>query len=1288
MSHPFSTMPVKKQLALLFLSSGVLFMLAVYAIITPTLHRVRTAVIADHQSELLTALQSGLATQLSTALTQLAAAAKITPPSVMADQVQAQRFLDNRVGIKALFDDGLMLITPQGKVLAESPLPPLAQQQRNGVDFAGHPAFLQAIAAQRPLIPTPFFSLRPPHHPVAAFFAPVRAGSGTIIGWLTGGMRLDGNNLFADIVKYKVGKTGYMYLYAQDRTMLLHPVSSRMLQQDVPVGANKLFDKALTGWEGTGFTVNSRGLRAVATFKHLKSVPWILASNYPVAEALVPAQQAGRLLVIIIAVLVLINALVSWAVVGAILRPVATLTAHLRQLDSSTAAQQQIALPAKLSPELKLLFDNFNNQIAAQNLQQEKLALKAQKLKQQTQRLEREIEAHQQTEAQLRQLSAKYLAHATLMQSVCDNVPDLIWAKDLQHRYIFTNKANNDTLLLARTADEPIGKTHDYFVQRIVAEHPDQADVYRFSELCAESDAAILASEQPMTFCESGYVLGQLVCLDVYKAPLYNAAGDLIGTVGSARIVTREKQLEQQTEHLARLYRVLSEVNQRIVRKPQPLELFQFVCDTLVADKVFRMAWIGVSQESGGYAAAAVAGMTAQQQAVLQTCQACVDDGVWFVNDISADNYRQLLPLPLQRLYEHSPFVSIGGFPLRPETASPAMLVIIPQEAAVFAHPDYRRLIDELVGDIEFAVDVATQEQRQAHNIRQLELAATVFASSSEGIVVTDADEKILSVNRAFCEITGYSADEVIGDTPRLLKSDRHERDFYQAMWRAINETGHWQGEIWNRRKSGQVYPEQLSISAVYSAEGEVTNYIAIFSDISKVKESEQLLEHLQWRDALTDLPNRHMFVNLLAQAIEAAKRNSQPLALLCLDLDNFKDINDGFGFVVGDKLLIQMAQRLRKRIRSSDIVARLGGDEFIVLLTDIENIDAVTRLAANLLELAEQPFSLDDGGQVQLSTSIGIAMFPEHGDTAMELLQKVDSAVYLSKQRGRDQFAYYSEEMTAQALERVKMGNLLRHAMENDELQVYYQPQVDIRSGSIVGAEALMRWNCPQLGMVPPHRFIPLAEELGCIVAMGEWILRTVCRQGRTWLDAGKQPLTLAVNLSAVQFYQDDIVQSVADILAETGFPANLLELEVTESLLMHNEQQTIARLHELHQLGITLAMDDFGTGYSSLAYLKYFPLDVLKIDKSFVDDLPHGPADCKMVSAIIHMGKGLGLKLLAEGVERQEQLDYLQAGGCDSYQGYYRSKPLPATEFIALLSAQSEERDDEKTGQTNHTN
>lgn len=1187
----------------------------------------------------------------------------------MQDRELAQKFLDNRVGIGALFDDGLTLLTAQGVFVAESP----AQNQREIVDFSNQPAFLHASSAQQPLIATPYYSTRSSHHPMEQFFAPVRGDSGDIIGWLAGGIRLDGDHVIGSVAKYKIGETGYMFIYAYDRTMLMHPDPSRILQQDVPVGVNELFDKALTGWEGTGVTVNSKGLKAMASFKHLKTVPWILASNYPVAEAFVPSQRAGKALIIIIALLVLVGLIVSWMVLRSIMHPIAILTAHLQQLDHLDGSPSQIEVPTKLSPELKLLFDNFNSQCAIQTRHRHEIAYKAEMLQKQTEQLEREICAHQNAEDELRRISTKYLASATLMQTVCDNVPDLIWAKDVEHRYLFTNKANNEILLLAHTPDEPIEKNHDYFAQRILngKSHPDST--YQFSELFTTSDEETLASKQPMSFQEIGYILGQMICLDVYKAPLYDVDGELIGTIGSARVVTREKQLERQTAHFTRLYRVLSEINQYIVHKPQPLELCQFVCDTLVSNDIFNLAWVGVPQEHDGYALLAGAGLTAAQRALLKDCQPSLDDGIKIISPVTAENYQQCLSAGGQKIYETQPFAAIGCFPILPEIASPAVLVVIPREEEVLAHADYKRLIAELVNDVEFALDVAAQEQLQAHNVRQLELAATVFDNNSEGIVVTDAQERILSVNRAFCEITGYAADEVLGHTPRLVKSDRHGRDFYQAMWRALDKTGRWQGEIWNRRKNGQVYPEQLSISRVNDSDGAVTHYIAVFSDISQVKESEKLLDYLQWHDPLTELPNRRMFGNQLSQALDVAKRNNQALALLCLDLDHFKDINDSFGFLVGDNLLLQMAQRLKSRMRSSDTIARLGGDEFIVLLTDLDKQDVVTSLAAELLALAVQPFSLESGGQVQLSTSIGIAMFPEHGDTAMELLQKVDSAVYLSKQRGRDQFAYYSEEMTAKAVARIELSNHLRQALENNELQVYYQPQVDIHTGAIVGAEALMRWNSPQLGMVAPDRFIPLAEELGCIIPMGEWILREVCNQGQQWLKAGYPPLTLAVNLSVVQFYQDDIVHSVSTILQESGLPPKALELEVTESLLMHKEQQTVVRLQELHQLGVSLAMDDFGTGYSSLSYLKYFPLNVLKIDKSFIDDLPTGRADCKMVSAIIQMGQGLGLKLLAEGVEHQEQLDYLRESGCNLYQGYYCSKPLPAQEFVALLAAQN---------------
>jgi diguanylate cyclase (GGDEF)-like protein/PAS domain S-box-containing protein len=627
-------------------------------------------------------------------------------------------------------------------------------------------------------------------------------------------------------------------------------------------------------------------------------------------------------------------------------------------------------------------------------------------------------------------------------------------------------------------------------------------------------------------------------------------------------------------------------------------------------------------------------------------------------------------------------FRTLGIFPVQPQKAHGAVLAILSNVSEhPLLHTDEQQLIDELIGDLAFALDLALQQEIQQQTLQELKLAATVFANSIEAIIVTDADTGIISVNRAFSEITGYAESEAIGQIPSMLKSDYHPATFFKDMWQELNQNGRWRGEIWNRRKNGQVYPASLSIACVYDSSGIVSNYIGIFNDISQIKESEQQLHYLQFHDPLSDLPNRSMFSEMLTKAIKIAQERDEHLALLCLDLDHFKDINDSYGFPAGDAILQQMARRLDESISSSDKIARLGADEFVVLLERVENDQEVSRVAEKILYMMEEPFVLESGDRIQISTSIGMALYPQHGETSLELLQKVDSAVYLSKQRGRNRFSFYNEENTARAVERLELSNHLRHALEYDELKIHYQPQVNIRTGNIIGAEALMRWDSPTLGMVPPDRFIPLAEQLGCIIPMGEWILRRVCAQGRSWLDAGMPEMNLAVNLSAIQFYQEDIVEVVQRILADTGFPAEHLELEVTESLLMHKERQTITRLQKLKELGVRLAMDDFGTGYSSLAYLKFFPLDVLKIDKSFVDDLPHGQADRKMVSAISQMGHGLGLTLLAEGVENLDQLDYLQTAGCTLYQGYLCSRPVPADEFIALVLSLNTQKSTEDT-------
>jgi len=551
----------------------------------------------------------------------------------------------------------------------------------------------------------------------------------------------------------------------------------------------------------------------------------------------------------------------------------------------------------------------------------------------------------------------------------------------------------------------------------------------------------------------------------------------------------------------------------------------------------------------------------------------------------------------------------------------------------------------------------------------RLRQAAAVFENTREGVIITDASQRILMVNRAFCELTGYSEREALGRTPALLKSGRHDREFYAEMRRSVETTGHWQGEIWNRRKSGETYPELLSISAVGSVEGGDARYVGVFADISRLKASEAQLEHLAHHDALTGLPNRLLMMHNLGRAIDKARRSERMVALLMLDLDRFKDVNDTFGHLAGDELLQQVAQRLIGRLRGADMLTRLGGDEFTVLLEDLSRPGDAARVARDIVELVSEPFHLAGGIDVRIGASIGISLYPDHADTAPLLLQQADTALYRAKDDGRGCFKFYSDDQTFAARERIELERRLRRALTHGELTVFYQPLVEIATDRVVGAEALLRWQDPELGLVAPDRFIPVAEETGLIVPIGEWVLAEVCRQGRCWIDAGLPPLTLAVNLSPLQFRHGDMGAIVAQALAANDFPPERLELELTESALMEREDDAVATLIRLRGQGVRLAIDDFGTGYSSLAHLKRFPIDVLKIDRSFVEAIPDGEGEREIAATIIAMGHTLGFRVLAEGVETDGQLAFLRERGCDFYQGYLRSAAVPAAEFELLV-------------------
>jgi diguanylate cyclase (GGDEF)-like protein/PAS domain S-box-containing protein len=551
---------------------------------------------------------------------------------------------------------------------------------------------------------------------------------------------------------------------------------------------------------------------------------------------------------------------------------------------------------------------------------------------------------------------------------------------------------------------------------------------------------------------------------------------------------------------------------------------------------------------------------------------------------------------------------------------------------------------------------------------------AAIFDSTREGVMLTDVNLRILKVNPAFSLITGYSASDVVGNTPAILHSGRHDAEFYAAMWASISQCGYWQGEVWNRRKNGEIYPQLLSISAIADQAAQVISYVGVFADISKLKASESKLEFLAHHDALTGLPNRLLLISRLEHALASAQRNAKSLAVLMIDLDRFKEVNDSLGHLAGDELLQQVGKRILSRLRSMDMVCRLGGDEFTVLLEDIAHADDAARIANEIIACVSEPWQLSSGNEVSIGASVGISLYPAHGDSAEHLLQHADTALYQAKSEGRGRFKYFSAQLTYAATARMDLENRLRLALRNGELSVRYQAQVDIATADIVGAEAQVFWQDPSRGLIAAADFMPAAEESDLIIAIGNWLLAQVCVQGQQWRQAGLPALRLAVKLSPQQLLYGNLAANISLLLASHGFPANGLQLQISERALVKREQHAAAILQQLHALGLVIAIDDFGSAGATLASLNLLPLDMIKLDQSFVDELKVSTADSvSMTAAIIAMAHTLRLPVLAAGVETAAQLALLKAQGCDFYQGDLFSLALSAPVFEAMLRAQS---------------
>ena len=567
-------------------------------------------------------------------------------------------------------------------------------------------------------------------------------------------------------------------------------------------------------------------------------------------------------------------------------------------------------------------------------------------------------------------------------------------------------------------------------------------------------------------------------------------------------------------------------------------------------------------------------------------------------------------------------------------------------------------------GSIWVYTDITEKRQHEA----QLLLAERVFAHSSEALLITDHNGVIINVNKAFTQITGYTREEAVGQTPRILKSNRHDEAFYRTMWTSVAEKGSWEGEVWDHRKGGEIYPKWLSITVVRDAHGDILNYIGCFSDITERKAAQEKIEYLAHHDALTSLPNRLLLRDRFTHSRELIRRTGRSMAFMFLDLDHFKRINDSLGHRVGDDLLIAVVKRLRSCLRECDTLSRQGGDEFILILNDIDGKESAAKVAGKIISSLNQPFQIGIHS-LNTSVSIGIALAPIDGDDFDSLLQKADTAMYVSKESARGTYCFFHQSMNDQAKRRLDLSNCLRGALNADQFRLVYQPQVFADSGRVFGAEALLRWHPDDRAAISPSEFIPLAEEIGMILPIGEWVIAQACDQARRWRDDGLN-CRIAVNVSGVQIYRDDIVAAIQRASRSAGISPELIQVELTESTLIEDSLMVQDAISGLKAIGTSVAIDDFGTGYSSLAYLKRFRVDKLKIDRSFIADACFNEESAAMTRAVISIAHSLNMRSIAEGVETPEQLAFIRQAGCNEVQGFIYSQPLSTTDFLKFAN------------------
>ncbi|MCK9283231.1 MAG: EAL domain-containing protein [Rhodocyclaceae bacterium] len=837
------------------------------------------------------------------------------------------------------------------------------------------------------------------------------------------------------------------------------------------------------------------------------------------------------------------------------------------------------------------------------------------------------------------------------LEQLIEAFPGPVFSKNIDGQYLAVNKQFEK--YVGRNRQQIVGKTIHDVVPGHFAVEEENAD----RNLLSSGDKQIYEGQ-----LKQGD--GRVVDAMFHKAVFRYSDGSNRGIVGIALDISERKAAEQRVASLNRVLMVLSEINHLIIFTQDRTALLEQARRILQEKGGFPAVWIHFKQ---GDSAHVFADDSIRPYVERLRCEIDNPDRrCWPQRRLRCDTLACCNAALSQEL-NHLGLQSLLHLPLQANGTERGDIGILGASGQIYSTEE-QALLEELAGNLSFALDAIDREEARQTAEGKLRVVARVFENSSEGIIIADERNRIIMVNKAFTALTGYTTDEVVGNTPAMLSSGRSPPHLYRHMWESLNQNGEWQGEVVNRRKNGEEYLEWLSISVLKDDTGKTLNYVAAFSDISIRRQIEERVHFLTHHDALTSLPNRDHFLNRVQQAIVETEQQNTRMAVVYLDLDRFKLVNETVGQASGDQILIEISSRLLAIADSKADVSRLGGDQFALVMKGLATSEEAAQRVRNVQEKLHGAFEFADQ-EIYISTSIGISVFPEDGIDAEALARNADSAMYKAIADGGNTYRFFRQEMNERAAERVRLESKLHHALERGELIVNFQPFVSAVSGRIVGAEALLRWHCPDLEKdVGPAVFIPLLEEIGLIQHVGEWVINKACEEVRRWQLAVGEELFVAVNISAMQL-NGDIVRQVARAVAEHGIAPAQLEIELTESAVMSDAAHGIKILNELKTLGVGLSIDDFGTGYSSLSYLKQLPMKTLKIDRSFVSDTPEDSEAASIARAILALGHSLKLNIIAEGVETLEQVEFLRESGCDLLQGYYFSKPLPGAEFVQLL-------------------